>query len=185
MSPAPERVGPSTTRASAAASPTGDPSVRHLHRRPRAQGSVYLFGETTLSAFVDSTHPHFVPLIDVTVRSAVRPADRDRVPVRPRQPGPDDRGGRARRRRHQAAVGLVAPARRGHTSRDGTAAVLSGGPGGVVAPRILIVDDDPNLLDPARRPARVPTATTRSPRATASRPSSDSRPRGRTCSSST
>lgn len=33
------------------------------------EGSVYLFGETTLSAFVDSTHPHFIPLTDVTVRS--------------------------------------------------------------------------------------------------------------------
>jgi DNA-binding response OmpR family regulator len=41
-------------------------------------------------------------------------------------------------------------ARRSSTARpycaDGTAAVLSGGPGGVLAPRILIVDDDPNLL---------------------------------------
>ncbi len=29
-------------------------------------GSVYLFGETDLVAFVESTHPHFVPLVDVT-----------------------------------------------------------------------------------------------------------------------
>ena len=29
-------------------------------------GSVYLFGETDLAAFVESTHPHFVPLVDVT-----------------------------------------------------------------------------------------------------------------------
>ncbi len=33
------------------------------------EGSVYLFGETDLSAFVESTHPHFVPLTDVTARS--------------------------------------------------------------------------------------------------------------------
>ena len=33
------------------------------------EGSVYLFGETDLAAFVESTHPHFVPLIDVTTRS--------------------------------------------------------------------------------------------------------------------
>jgi hypothetical protein len=32
-------------------------------------GSVYLFGETDLAAFVESTHPHFVPLVDVTARS--------------------------------------------------------------------------------------------------------------------
>jgi len=32
-------------------------------------GSVYLFGETDLTAFVESTHPHFIPLTDVTVRS--------------------------------------------------------------------------------------------------------------------
>jgi hypothetical protein len=35
-------------------------------------GSVYLFGETSLSAFVDSTHPHFIPINDVTVRSLDR-----------------------------------------------------------------------------------------------------------------
>lgn len=32
-------------------------------------GSVYLFGETDIAAFVESTHPHFIPLIDVTARS--------------------------------------------------------------------------------------------------------------------
>jgi len=32
-------------------------------------GSVYLFGETDLVAFVESTHPHFIPVVDVTVRS--------------------------------------------------------------------------------------------------------------------
>jgi hypothetical protein len=32
-------------------------------------GTVYLFGETDLAAFVDSTHPRFVPMIDVTTRS--------------------------------------------------------------------------------------------------------------------
>ena len=32
-------------------------------------GSVYLFGETSLLAFVESTHPHFIPMNDVTVRS--------------------------------------------------------------------------------------------------------------------
>ena len=32
-------------------------------------GSVYLFGETDLVAFVESSHPHFIPLVDVTVRS--------------------------------------------------------------------------------------------------------------------
>ena len=32
-------------------------------------GTVYIFGETDLAAFVDSTHPRFVPMIDVTTRS--------------------------------------------------------------------------------------------------------------------
>jgi hypothetical protein len=32
-------------------------------------GSVFLFGETDLAAFVESTHPRFIPLTDVTVRS--------------------------------------------------------------------------------------------------------------------
>jgi hypothetical protein len=32
-------------------------------------GTVHLFGETDLAAFVDSTHPRFVPMIDVTTRS--------------------------------------------------------------------------------------------------------------------
>jgi hypothetical protein len=32
-------------------------------------GSVYLFGETSLLAFVESTHPNFIPINDVTVRS--------------------------------------------------------------------------------------------------------------------
>ena len=32
-------------------------------------GTVYLFGETDLAAFVESTHPRFVPMVDVTTRS--------------------------------------------------------------------------------------------------------------------
>ena len=32
-------------------------------------GTVYIFGETDLAAFVDSTHPRFVPMLDVTTRS--------------------------------------------------------------------------------------------------------------------
>jgi hypothetical protein len=32
-------------------------------------GTVYLFGETDLTAFVESTHPNFVPMIDVSARS--------------------------------------------------------------------------------------------------------------------
>jgi hypothetical protein len=32
-------------------------------------GTVYIFGETDLAAFVDSSHPRFVPMIDVTTRS--------------------------------------------------------------------------------------------------------------------
>jgi hypothetical protein len=32
-------------------------------------GTVYIFGETDLAGFVDSTHPRFVPMIDVTTRS--------------------------------------------------------------------------------------------------------------------
>lgn len=38
-------------------------------------GTVYLFGETDLAAFVESTHPHFIPLIDVTARSLSDPHD--------------------------------------------------------------------------------------------------------------
>jgi hypothetical protein len=32
-------------------------------------GTVYIFGETDLAGFVDSSHPRFVPMIDVTTRS--------------------------------------------------------------------------------------------------------------------
>jgi len=32
-------------------------------------GLVYLFGETDMASFVESTHPRFIPLTDVTVRS--------------------------------------------------------------------------------------------------------------------
>ncbi len=32
-------------------------------------GTVFIFGETDLAGFVDSTHPRFVPMIDVTTRS--------------------------------------------------------------------------------------------------------------------
>jgi hypothetical protein len=39
-------------------------------------GSIYLFGETDLTAFVESTHPRFVPMIDVTARSLI---DQDNV----------------------------------------------------------------------------------------------------------
>lgn len=36
-------------------------------------GTVFLFGETDLAAFVDSTHPRFVPMVDVTTRSLADP----------------------------------------------------------------------------------------------------------------
>ena len=32
-------------------------------------GRVYVFGQTDLAAFVDSTDPRFVPVVDVTTRS--------------------------------------------------------------------------------------------------------------------
>lgn len=32
-------------------------------------GTVFIFGETDLAAFVDSTHPRFVPMVEVTTRS--------------------------------------------------------------------------------------------------------------------
>ncbi len=32
-------------------------------------GTVYIFGETDLAAFVESSHPRFVPMVDVTTRS--------------------------------------------------------------------------------------------------------------------
>ena len=32
-------------------------------------GKVYIFGQTDLAGFVDSTDPRFVPVVDVTTRS--------------------------------------------------------------------------------------------------------------------
>ena len=108
-------------------------------------GSVFLFGETDLAAFVESTHPRFVPLVDVSARSL---ADHDIVVSYPFV--------LVNRTRMIAAAELddrqaLPAARSGRSLRLGPyfghgTAMLSGGPGGVVAPRILIVDDDPNLL---------------------------------------
>jgi hypothetical protein len=57
--------------------PVNDTTVEH--RKARAfviftpghtvSGKVYIFGQTDLAAFVDSTDPRFVPVVDVTTRS--------------------------------------------------------------------------------------------------------------------
>ena len=71
------------TRASAPGAATGfvepvnDPNVEHRLAREfvmftpahTVSGHVYVFGQTDLAAFVDSTDPRFVPVTDVTTRS--------------------------------------------------------------------------------------------------------------------
>lgn len=43
-------------------------------------GTVYIFGETDLAAFVESTHPRYVPMVDVTTRSLADERTTNRYP---------------------------------------------------------------------------------------------------------
>jgi hypothetical protein len=57
--------------------PVSDTSVEHRKARQfviftpghTVSGKVYIFGQTDLAAFVDSTDPRFVPVVDATTRS--------------------------------------------------------------------------------------------------------------------
>jgi hypothetical protein len=61
--------------------PVTDTSVEHRKAREfvlftpghRVSGKIYIFGQTDLAGFVDSTDPRYVPVVDVTTRSLADP----------------------------------------------------------------------------------------------------------------
>ena len=84
--------------------PVYDTNVEHRQAREfvmftpahTISGRVYVFGQTDLAAFVDSTDPRFVPVVDVDHPLARRPPDRHPLRLRPDQPDADDRRRRDR-----------------------------------------------------------------------------------------
>jgi hypothetical protein len=70
-------VAPEPGAATGFIEPVSDTTVEHRKAREfviftpghTVSGKVYIFGQTDLAGFVDSTDPRFVPVVDVTTRS--------------------------------------------------------------------------------------------------------------------